>query len=212
MRRREFLIGGIGACAALQAARPLTATRDDVRIHDPVLIRERDTFYLFGTGRGIAMHSSTGPEIAGRRNRRYSTRHRPGAPAWSQTSRDASGRRTFRATTTPTISITACRPAARSPQRLASPPTARWIASRADYRWVDHGIVVQSVPYRDLWNAIDPQLVVDGGRHAVAGLRIFLGGTAPRETRARPPAARRTPAMALARQTRTLRAHRRCRT
>src|SRR5262245_28086708 len=32
-------------------------------------------------------------------------------------------------------------------------------ASR-DFKWVGHGIVVQSIPYRDLWNAIDPQLVV----------------------------------------------------
>ncbi len=30
-----------------------------------------------------------------------------------------------------------------------------------DYKWVDHGIVVQSVPNRDMWNAIDPNLVFD---------------------------------------------------
>lgn len=56
MRRREFLIGGISPCAARQAAR--AADGQTLRIHDPALIREPDTFYLFGTGRGIAMHSS----------------------------------------------------------------------------------------------------------------------------------------------------------
>jgi arabinan endo-1,5-alpha-L-arabinosidase len=30
-----------------------------------------------------------------------------------------------------------------------------------DFKWIDHGIVLQSVPGRDLWNAIDPQLVID---------------------------------------------------
>lgn len=30
-----------------------------------------------------------------------------------------------------------------------------------DFKWVDHGVVVQSVPNRDMWNAIDPNLVMD---------------------------------------------------
>jgi arabinan endo-1,5-alpha-L-arabinosidase len=29
------------------------------------------------------------------------------------------------------------------------------------FRWVDHGMVVQSVPGRDMWNAIDPNLIID---------------------------------------------------
>jgi arabinan endo-1,5-alpha-L-arabinosidase len=29
------------------------------------------------------------------------------------------------------------------------------------YHWTDHGMVIQSVPGRDMWNAIDPNLVVD---------------------------------------------------
>jgi arabinan endo-1,5-alpha-L-arabinosidase len=33
-------------------------------------------------------------------------------------------------------------------------------AASKDFEWVDHGMVVQSIPYRDLWNAIDPQLVL----------------------------------------------------
>src|SRR5699024_7184608 len=33
--------------------------------------------------------------------------------------------------------------------------------SSSDYHWEDKGIIVQSVPGRDMWNAIDPNLVVD---------------------------------------------------
>ncbi len=29
------------------------------------------------------------------------------------------------------------------------------------YKWIDHGIVIQSQPNRDMWNAIDPNLVFD---------------------------------------------------
>lgn len=30
-----------------------------------------------------------------------------------------------------------------------------------DYKWTDHGLVIQSVPNRDMWNAIDANLIVD---------------------------------------------------
>jgi len=30
-----------------------------------------------------------------------------------------------------------------------------------NYHWIDHGIVVRSIPGRDMWNAIDPNLAVD---------------------------------------------------
>jgi arabinan endo-1,5-alpha-L-arabinosidase len=34
----------------------------------------------------------------------------------------------------------------------------------ANYKWVDHGLVIQSMPNRDMWNAIDPALVMDRGQ------------------------------------------------
>ena len=34
-------------------------------------------------------------------------------------------------------------------------------ADDPDYNWKDHGIVVQSVPNRDMWNAIDPNVIED---------------------------------------------------
>lgn len=30
-----------------------------------------------------------------------------------------------------------------------------------DFKWIDHGMVVQSVPNRDMWNAIDANLIMD---------------------------------------------------
>jgi arabinan endo-1,5-alpha-L-arabinosidase len=34
-------------------------------------------------------------------------------------------------------------------------------ANDKNYKWIDHGNVIQSIPGRDLWNAIDPNLVTD---------------------------------------------------
>ena len=30
-----------------------------------------------------------------------------------------------------------------------------------DFKWTDHGKIIQSVPNRDMWNAIDPNIIVD---------------------------------------------------
>lgn len=30
-----------------------------------------------------------------------------------------------------------------------------------EYEWVDRGMIIQSVPYRDDWNAIDPNIIID---------------------------------------------------
>jgi arabinan endo-1,5-alpha-L-arabinosidase len=45
-----------------------------------------------------------------------------------------------------------------------------------DYRWEDQGIVVQSVPNRDLWNAIDSTIMLDEKGTAWMGLGSFWGG------------------------------------
>lgn len=33
--------------------------------------------------------------------------------------------------------------------------------SSPDFKWTDHGKVIQSVPNRDMWNAIDPNIIID---------------------------------------------------
>jgi arabinan endo-1,5-alpha-L-arabinosidase len=43
------------------------------------------------------------------------------------------------------------------------------------YKWTDHGLVIQSVPNRDFWNAIDANLVMDGEQGWLA-FGSFWGG------------------------------------
>jgi arabinan endo-1,5-alpha-L-arabinosidase len=44
-----------------------------------------------------------------------------------------------------------------------------------DFKWVDHGMVVQSVPNRDMWNALDANLVMDRNQGWLV-LGSFWGG------------------------------------
>lgn len=160
MKRRSFLLQSVTACAVGSGL----AWADEeysanVRIHDPVLIRENGTYYLFGTGRGIATFSS--------RDLRSWRKEPPvfaAPPEWPKTVvADFKGR--FWA---PDISfhdgtyyLYYCVSAGGKITSAIGVATNKTLdRSSGDFKWVDHGMVVQSVPYRDLWNAIDPQLAV----------------------------------------------------
>lgn len=148
------------ACAALFPALAPAAEPRQVSIHDPVMAREGGTYYLFSTGPGITFYSS--PD---RVNWRHRGRVFPGEPAWA---RDVAPKfnghlwapdivrhdgmfylyysvSSFGVNTS-AIGVTV--------NRTLDPDSP-------DYRWEDRGIVLRSVPNRDLWNAIDPAVTFD---------------------------------------------------
>lgn len=45
-----------------------------------------------------------------------------------------------------------------------------------EYKWEDHGVVIQSVPGRDNWNAIDPNLIFDENNVPWLAFGSFWGG------------------------------------
>lgn len=45
-----------------------------------------------------------------------------------------------------------------------------------DFKWVDHGPVVESVPGRDNWNAIDPNVIIDENGDGWMNFGSFWGG------------------------------------
>lgn len=131
----------------------------DVRIHDPVLAREAGTYYLFGTGRGIAAWSSKDLRAWKKEPPVFET-----PPAWtSKVVPNFQGR--FWA---PDISqhdgtyyLYYCVSTGGKISSAIGVATNKTLDRNSrEYQWVDHGMVLQSIPYRDLWNAIDPQLVV----------------------------------------------------
>ncbi|MCB2379065.1 arabinan endo-1,5-alpha-L-arabinosidase [Hymenobacter sp. BT635] len=149
------LLGGRAAQAQTTPAAPAP-----IPAHDPVMMRQDGTYYMFCTGPGIAVWSS--------KDRRSWTREKPvfaTAPAWAVQAVPGFKNHIW----APDISFhngvyslfysvsafgknTSC-------IGLATNKTLN--PNSPDYKWVDHGRVVQSVPGRDMWNAIDPNLIRD---------------------------------------------------
>lgn len=127
----------------------------DTRVHDPVMIKQGDSYYLFATGRGIAVWSS--------QDMRSWEREPPvfeATPEW--TDRVVPGFRNH--IWAPDIyhhdgtyylyySVSAF---GRNTSAIGVATNTTLDADDPAFEWVDHGIVVQSVPGRDMWNAIDP--------------------------------------------------------
>ncbi|MDO7848471.1 family 43 glycosylhydrolase [Hymenobacter sp. M29] len=130
------------------------------RVHDPVLIKQDNTYYLFATGNGVAVWTS--------HNRRTWTAAPPvftTPPAWAGAA--VPGFKEY--IWAPNISFADGQYSLfysistfgknRSVIGLATNKTLD--AKSPEFKWLDHGPVVASIPGRDNWNAIDPNLVRD---------------------------------------------------
>lgn len=160
-----MLLGSIWLfCPILLLAQPIPVgtvlkTRD-LPIHDPVMIKEGSTYYLFATGMGISVFSSSDLKTWIKEAPVFAQ-----APAWAVDAVPGYKGHTW----APDISYhngqyylyysasafgknTSC-------IGLAVNKTLDPLSP--DFKWVDLGKVVQSVPVRDQWNAIDPNLIVD---------------------------------------------------
>lgn len=139
---------------------PLWSQNSRIQVHDPVMIKEDDTWYLFCTGMGISVWSSKDMTTWKGQKPVFEM-----PPAWAVESvRGYVGH-----TWAPDISFhngqyylyyavsafgknTSCIGVATNTVLNPDDPA---------FRWVDHGKVIESVPGRDMWNAIDPNLMVD---------------------------------------------------
>ncbi|MCE3253533.1 MAG: arabinan endo,5-alpha-L-arabinosidase [Cellvibrio sp.] len=160
--------------AAFLLVAPITSAKQ-LDVHDPVMTREGDTWYLFSTGPGITIYRSRD-----RVNWTLSDRAFATEPQWAKSvapgfnghlwapdiiyhnnqfylyySVSAFGKNTS------AIGVTV---------NKTLDPTA------PDYRWEDKGIVIQSVPNRDMWNAIDPAVIVDEQHQAWMSFGSFWSG------------------------------------
>lgn len=131
-----------------------------IRVHDPVMAKQGDTYYLFCTGRGVAMWSSPDME-----NWTHEGSVFESAPEWTSD-------------VVPDFNNVEWAPDIVQHQgtyylyysvsQFGRNNSAIGVATNRTlhpddpyYEWVDHGPVVQSVPGRDMWNAIDPNIAFD---------------------------------------------------
>ncbi|MCH7408276.1 arabinan endo-1,5-alpha-L-arabinosidase [Belliella sp. DSM 111904] len=143
--------------------------RDSIQIpvHDPVMIQEKDSFYLFATGRGISVWKSSDMQTWTRQNPVFEQ-----ATDWMKKivpdfknhiwAPDISHHNGFYYLY---YSISAF---GKNTSAIGLAKNSTLDENSPDYEWEDLGMVIQSVPGRDNWNAIDPNLVID--REGVAWL------------------------------------------
>jgi arabinan endo-1,5-alpha-L-arabinosidase len=149
-----FLLLLVGYHAVAQEAPPL------IPAHDPVMIQQNGTYYMFCTGQGIANWSSKDmktwkpekPVFAAPPE--WAVKAIPGFKGhiWAPDISLHNGVYYLFYSVSAFGKNTSC-------IGLATNTTLDPTSPK--YKWVDKGKVIQSVPGRDMWNAIDPNLVRD---------------------------------------------------
>ncbi len=138
----------------------VTITSQDIRVHDPVAIKQGDTYYLFCTGKGISMFSSKDFKNWKKEPQVFAEK-----PGWSDTVVSEFKNHIW----APDISFHndqyylyySVSAFGKNTSAIGVATNITLNPDDKEYRWTDHGIVVRSVPNRDLWNAIDPNLIFD---------------------------------------------------
>ncbi len=141
-------------------ALPVSAQTRDVPIHDPVMIKQGDTYYAFGTGYGIPIWSSTDMVTWTEETPVFSE-----APLWifellpEFRNREWAPDVYFRdGTYFVYYSVSAF---GRNNSAIGVATNTTLDSSDTEYNWVDRGMVVRSIPGRDMWNAIDSNVIQD---------------------------------------------------
>nr|WP_322624666.1 arabinan endo-1,5-alpha-L-arabinosidase [uncultured Flavobacterium sp.] len=162
-----FVCGGVFSQKALPTGETI--------VHDPVMIKQDKTYYLFCTGHGISVYSS--PDM------KNWTAEKPvfaEQPQWATTvAPDFKGH-----IWAPDVSYHngqyylyySVSSFAKNTSAIGVATNKTLNPKDKDFKWIDHGIVIESVPNRDLWNAIDPNLVFDENNTAWLTFGSFWNG------------------------------------
>lgn len=130
-----------------------------ISVHDPVLIKQDSVYYLFCTGRGISAWSSTNMKEWKKEKQVFDTL--PWAVAavpgfknhiWAPDISYSNGQYYLYYSVSAFGKNTSCIGVATNKTLHRSSP---------DFKWVDHGKVIQSYPGLTNWNAIDPNIGSD---------------------------------------------------
>jgi arabinan endo-1,5-alpha-L-arabinosidase len=161
--------------AAPPVATPHRGHSADVLAHDPVMIKQGSTWYLFITGPGISVYSSTNLKTWKAEPPVFAT-----IPAWARDIvADFNGH-----IWAPDISLHdgvytlyySISSGGKNTSAIGVATNTTLDPADPAFRWVDRGIVLRSLPSRDNWNAIDPNLVEDADGTPWLAFGSFWGG------------------------------------
>jgi len=151
---RIFVLALVGFAFGVQVQ------AQSIIVHDPVMIRQNDTYYIFCTGMGISVFSS--PDM---KNWKKEEAVFAKAPQWAV---DAIP--TFKGHIwAPDISFFngeyylyySFSAFGKNTSSIGLATNKTLDPHDPEFKWVDHGKVIQSVPGQTNWNAIDPNLITD---------------------------------------------------
>lgn len=131
-----------------------------VEVHDPVMAQEGDKYYAFSTGPGITIYQSSDLE-----HWKWIGRVFDGEPVWAREVVPGFQGHLW----APDViekdgrfylyySVSAF---GKNTSAIGVAVNETLDPESPDYRWVDQGMLLQSVPNRDHWNAIDPAVIID---------------------------------------------------
>jgi arabinan endo-1,5-alpha-L-arabinosidase len=132
----------------------------NISVHDPVIAKQGDSYYLFSTGKGIAMWSS--PDLKNWKSEKPVFSE---APQWAvQEIPSFKGHiwapdiSFYNGTYYLYYSVSAF---GKNTSCIGLVTNTTLDPSNSAYHWVDHGKIIQSFPGQTNWNAIDPNLITD---------------------------------------------------
>ncbi|RDV13048.1 arabinan endo-1,5-alpha-L-arabinosidase [Pontibacter diazotrophicus] len=134
--------------------------QQNIAVHDPVMIKQDNTYYLFSTGRGIAVWSSKDMQNWKREEAVFSE-----APAWAVEAVPTFKNHIW----APDISYYkdkyylyySVSAFGKNTSAIGLATNTTLNPTDENYKWVDYGKIIQSVPGETNWNAIDPNLITD---------------------------------------------------
>ncbi|QJD80794.1 arabinan endo-1,5-alpha-L-arabinosidase [Spirosoma rhododendri] len=147
-----------------------------ISVHDPVMIRQDSTYYVFATGRGLRLWSSP--------DRQHWKAEKPvfdTPPAWTLQANPATRPNDLWA---PDISYHnglyylyySSSVFGKNSSAIGLATNTTLHPADPNYHWADRGLVIQSVPGQDNWNAIDPNLFVDDEKQGWLTFGSFWSG------------------------------------
>lgn len=159
-------------CTCSAAAQPL---QNNIPAHDPVMIQQDSTYYVFCTGFGISMWSSANMKDWKQEKPVFSK-----APQWAVEAIPGFKGHIW----APDISFHngqyylyyAVSAFGKNTSCIGLAVNKTLNTASPDYQWRDLGKIIQSVPGRDMWNAIDPNLLVEDKDNAWLSFGSFWNG------------------------------------
>ena len=172
---RAILVVLCGLAASVGPFAPSARAQNEPQIHDPVMAKQGDTYYAFGTGAGIAVMSSKDMKTWKAEPPVFDQ-----LPEWVKSflpnSRNSEWAPDIFMQNGTYYMYYAVSAFGKNTSAIGVATNSTLDRTDPKFKWVDHGMVMKSVPGRDMWNAIDPNVFVDEEGKAWMDFGSFWGG------------------------------------